>query len=124
MVDFDAVIDEANRRLRGEDKVVGVEADELRDRLLTVFEYVLVDEYQDIDARQYELVTHVARRPGQAGDDRATIFAVGNDDQTIYEWREANVSSCGASRGSTKRNGSILRRPTARPATSSTRPTR
>ena len=90
-VDFDAVIDEANRRLRGDDKVVGVETVELRDRLLAGFEHVLVDEYQDIDARQYELVTHVARRPGQAGDDRATIFAVGDDDQTIYEWREANV---------------------------------
>ena len=90
-VDFDAVIDEANRRLRGEDEIVGVEADELRDRLLAGFEYVLVDEYQDIDARQYELITHVARRPGQDGDERATILAAGDDDQTIYEWREANV---------------------------------
>ena len=52
---------------------------------------MLVDEYQDIDERQYELVTHVARRPGQDGDERATILAVGDDDQTIYEWREANV---------------------------------
>ena len=91
-VDFDAVIKEANRRLRGEDEVVGVEADELRDRLLAGFEYVLVDEYQDIDARQYELVTHVARGSGQDGDERATILAVGDDDQTIYEWREANVA--------------------------------
>lgn len=90
-IDFDQVIDEANRWLRGEDEVVGVEPDELRDRLLGGFEYVLVDEYQDIDARQYELVTHVARRAGQDGDERATILAVGDDDQTIYEWREANV---------------------------------
>ena len=90
-VDFDAVIEEANRRLRGDDEIVGVEADELRDRLLAGFEYVLVDEYQDIDARQYELITHVARRPGQDGDERATILAVGDDDQTIYEWRKANV---------------------------------
>ena len=90
-VDFDAVIDEANRRLRGEDEVVGVEAEELRDRLLARFEYVLVDEYQDIDARQYELITHVARRPGQDGNERAVILAVGDDDQAIYEWRKANV---------------------------------
>ena len=90
-VDFDGVIDEANRRLRGDDEIVGVEAEELRDRLLAGFEYVLVDEYQDIDERQYELVAHVARRPGQNGDERATILAVGDDDQTIYEWRAANV---------------------------------
>ena len=90
-VDFDGVIDEANRRLRGDDEIVGVETEELRDRLLAGFEYVLVDEYQDIDERQYELVTHVARRPGQDGDERATILAVGDDDQTIYEWRTANV---------------------------------
>ncbi len=90
-VDFDGVIDEANRRLRGDDEIVGVETEELRDRLLAGFEYVLVDEYQDIDERQYELVTHVARRPGQDGDERATILAVGDDDQTIYEWRAANV---------------------------------
>ena len=88
---FDAVIDEANRRLRGEDEVVGVEAEELWDRLLARFEYVLVDEYQDIDARQYELITHVARRPGQDDNERAAILAVGDDDQAIYEWREANV---------------------------------
>ena len=92
-IDFDSIIDEANRRLRGEDAVVGVEPDELRDRLLSGFEYVLVDEYQDIDARQYELITHIARRSeeGQEADRRAAILAVGDDDQSIYEWREASV---------------------------------
>ena len=92
-IDFDSIIDEANRRLRGEEQVVGVEPDELRDRLLSGFEYVLVDEYQDIDARQYELITHIARRAGEDEDrDRcATILAVGDDDQSIYEWRDANI---------------------------------
>ena len=92
-IDFDSIIDEANRRLRGEEQVVGMEPDELRDRLLSGFEYVLVDEYQDIDARQYELITHIARRAGEDEDrDRcATILAVGDDDQSIYEWRDANI---------------------------------
>ena len=94
-IDFDSIIDEANRRLRGEESVLGVEPDELRDRLLSGFEYVLVDEYQDIDARQYELITHIARRaevgPEANRDRRAAILAVGDDDQSIYEWREASV---------------------------------
>jgi len=92
-IDFDGIIDEANLRLQGKDEVFGVEPDELRDRLLSGFEYVLVDEYQDIDARQYELIAQIARRAGGDEDrDRwATILAVGDDDQSIYEWREANV---------------------------------
>ena len=92
-IDFDSIIDEANRLLRGEESVVGVEPDELRDRLLSGFEYVLVDEYQDIDARQYEMITHIARRTGgdEDSDRRATILAVGDDDQSIYEWLGANV---------------------------------
>ena len=92
-IDFDGIIDEANRRLRGEEQIVGVEPDELRDRLLSGFEYVLVDEYQDIDFRQYDLITHIARRMGEDEDRdrRATILAVGDDDQNIYEWREANI---------------------------------
>ena len=90
-VDFDGIVDEANRHLRGEEEIVGAAPDELRDRLLAGFEYVLVDEYQDIDGAQYELITHIARRSGEDGEDRATILAVGDDDQTIYEWRRANV---------------------------------
>ncbi len=92
-VNFDEILDEANRRLRGEEHVVGVESDELRDRLLAGFRYVLVDEYQDIDGRQYELIRHVAKRREQAedADTRASILAVGDDDQSIYGWRDANV---------------------------------
>ncbi len=92
-IDFDEIIEEANRRLAGKEQIVGAEPDELRDRLLSGFEYVLVDEYQDIDADQYEMITHIARRAGQEDDEdrRATILAVGDDDQNIYAWRHANV---------------------------------
>ena len=92
-IDFDAIIEDANRLLRGDEPPVGVAPDELRDRLLSGFEYVLVDEYQDIDARQYEMITHIARRAGgDEDDDRfAAILAVGDDDQNIYEFRHTNV---------------------------------
>ena len=92
-IDFDEIIKEANRRLAGEEQIVGAEPDDLRDHLLSGFEYVLVDEYQDIDADQYEMITHIARRAGQEDDEdrRATILAVGDDDQNIYGWRHANV---------------------------------
>ena len=93
-IDFDRIIEDANRLLAGDEQQVGVAPDELRDRLLAGFEYVLVDEYQDIDARQYEMITHIARRAGSDGDeDRfAAILAVGDDDQSIYEWRGASVA--------------------------------
>ena len=72
---------------------MGAEPDELRDRLLSGFEYVLVDEYQDIDSAQYEMISHIARRSVQDEDAerRAAILAVGDDDQSIYGWRGANV---------------------------------
>ena len=92
-IDFDRIIDDANRLLKGEDQPVGVAPDELRDRLLAGFEYVLVDEYQDIDAQQYEMITHIARRAGSDADEGrfAAILAVGDDDQNIYEWRRASL---------------------------------
>ena len=92
-IDFDEIIREANRRLAGEEQIIGAGPDELRDRLLAGFEYVLVDEYQDIDDDQYRMITHIARRSGQEADEdrRATILAVGDDDQNIYGFRRANV---------------------------------
>ena len=91
-IDFDSIIEEANRRLRGEDPLVAA-PDDLRDRLLAGFEYVLVDEYQDIDEHQYEMITHIARRAAsEEGEDRfAAILAVGDDDQCIYQWRGASL---------------------------------
>ncbi|MBQ4374304.1 MAG: UvrD-helicase domain-containing protein, partial [Erysipelotrichales bacterium] len=48
------------------------------------FQYILVDEFQDIDAVQYELIRLLA---GSAND----VYVVGDPDQTIYTWRGANV---------------------------------
>ena len=43
-IDFDALIGDAVKLLRGEIVPPGVEADELRDRLLAGFQHILVDE--------------------------------------------------------------------------------
>ena len=90
-IDFDEMIRSANRRLRGEDRIEGIDSDELRDRLLAGYEQVLVDEYQDIDEDQYEMLTYIARKAGDDDDHHAAILAVGDDDQAIYEWRKADT---------------------------------
>ncbi len=44
------------------------------------FEYVLVDEYQDVNAAQYRLIALLASYHGN-------VTVVGDDDQSIYSWR-------------------------------------
>lgn len=90
-IDFDALIADATKLLRGETKTVGIEADEVRDRLLAGFQFILVDEYQDIDQPQYELISAIAGRTIEDPDMKLSILAVGDDDQNIYTFRGANV---------------------------------
>lgn len=89
-VDFDALLERAIALLRGKADLPGLAEDELRDRLLAGYRYILVDEYQDIDERQYEMVSALAGRTLDA-DSKLTILAVGDDDQNIYTFRGANV---------------------------------
>jgi len=51
-----------------------------RDKYQQRFEYVLVDEYQDVNAAQYRLVALLAGYHGN-------VTVVGDDDQSIYSWR-------------------------------------
>ena len=47
-------------------------------------QYIMVDEFQDIDGLQHELMEVLAEHHGN-------LFVVGDPDQTIYTWRGANV---------------------------------
>jgi ATP-dependent DNA helicase RecQ len=88
---FDDLIPEAIRLLRGDSDLPGLTPDEARDRLLAGFRHILVDEYQDIDSKQYDLVSAIAGRLERDPDSRLTIMAVGDDDQNIYTFRGTNV---------------------------------
>ncbi|MGD9824147.1 UvrD-helicase domain-containing protein [Desulfobacter sp.] len=50
-----------------------------------------MDEYQDIDARQYRFITALTGRLASSEDAKIAIMAVGDDDQSIYGFRDANV---------------------------------
>ena len=81
---LDALLDRAADLLEGSTLVDG--EDNLREQLLRGYRYILVDEYQDIDDRQYRLVSALARRHNERETDLC-ILAVGDDDQNIYQWR-------------------------------------
>jgi ATP-dependent DNA helicase RecQ len=89
--DFKAVIPDAVRLLNGEIELTGLERDELRERLLAGYRYILVDEYQDIDRDQYQLISAIAGRTQSDPDSKLALLAVGDDDQNIYSFRGANV---------------------------------
>ncbi|MCF1433246.1 AAA family ATPase [Agrobacterium vitis] len=63
------------------------------------FRYILVDEYQDTNTAQYMWLRLLAQRPStKAADGKVTngtvnICCVGDDDQSIYGWRGAEVDN-------------------------------
>lgn len=90
-IDFQQVLRDAVELLEGKSETF-LDADEARDRLLQQYEYIFVDEYQDIDEMEYALVSALAGR-GSLGDDdhKLSIMAVGDDDQNIYSFKGANI---------------------------------
>ena len=56
---------------------------DVRARYQQRYPFILVDEWQDTNMAQYELVKHFA-------GDRANLFVVGDEDQSIYRFRGAD----------------------------------
>lgn len=80
---------EARHALDFDDLVTGAAALLERDRDAAArwqarFTHVCVDEFQDVDAAQLRLVRILA-------EPERNLFVVGDDDQTIYAWRLADV---------------------------------
>ena len=59
---------------------------ELREKYQSVYRHILVDEYQDTNTAQYSLLMHLISR-------EKNICVVGDDDQSIYGWRGADVGN-------------------------------
>ncbi len=75
-VDFDDLLVKTGELLR--------DHDDLRQAFAARYRYVLVDEYQDTNDAQYEIVQLIA-------GGHKNVCVVGDDDQSIYGWRGADV---------------------------------
>ncbi|MEP7355046.1 MAG: UvrD-helicase domain-containing protein [Acidobacteriota bacterium] len=75
-LDFDDLLLEAVRLLASDE--------ETHARLNRRFEFLMVDEYQDTNRSQYELMRLLA-------GERKNVTVVGDEDQSIYGWRGANI---------------------------------
>ena len=90
-VDFGRLLKDAVDLLEGKSDTISSDADDRRDALMQGYEYIFVDEYQDIDEQQYSLVSALAGRRLDDPDAKLSIMAVGDDDQNIYSFKGANV---------------------------------
>lgn len=88
---FSTIIPEAIDLLKGASAPIGMEADAFRTRLVGNLSHILVDEYQDIESDAYEFVGLLAGKAQTGAENRLQILAVGDDDQSIYQFAGANV---------------------------------
>ena len=75
-VDFDDLLVLPVRMLR--------ESPPFHEELRSRFQFILVDEYQDTNHAQYQLVKML-------GSEHQNVCVVGDDDQSIYGWRGADI---------------------------------
>ncbi len=61
-----------------------LENDDLRQETSKRYQYIMVDEYQDTNELQYQLLRLLA-------SEHNNLCVVGDDDQSIYGWRGANI---------------------------------
>jgi len=78
VVDFAELLLRAHELFRDQKSIL----DQYRDR----FRFVLVDEFQDTNSLQYAWLRLLV-------GDKGNLFAVGDDDQSIYSWRGARVEN-------------------------------
>ncbi len=77
-LDFDDLLLEAVRLLKA--------VPEVRERYNRRYKYILIDEYQDTNRPQYELMKLLAGT-------RRNVCVVGDEDQSIYSWRGADIKN-------------------------------
>ena len=77
-VDFDDLVGLPHKLLR--------ESAEVRAKWQELIQHILVDEYQDTNATQYEFLKLLA-------GEKQRFTAVGDDDQSIYGWRGATLEN-------------------------------
>lgn len=75
LVDFDDLIAEALRLVETRPDLARIAA--------ARWDYILVDEFQDLDPAQYGLIAALAA-------EHRNVFAVGDDEQSIFSWRGAD----------------------------------
>ncbi|HSS20062.1 MAG TPA: UvrD-helicase domain-containing protein [Pyrinomonadaceae bacterium] len=77
-LDFDDLMIKTVRLLR--------QVDEMREKYNNKFRYILVDEYQDTNSLQFALISLITERT-------QNIAVVGDEDQSIYKWRGADITN-------------------------------
>jgi DNA helicase-2/ATP-dependent DNA helicase PcrA len=77
-LDFDDLMIKAVRLLR--------DVAEVREKYNNKFRYILVDEYQDTNSLQFALISFLTEK-------QQNICVVGDEDQSIYKWRGADISN-------------------------------
>jgi DNA helicase-2/ATP-dependent DNA helicase PcrA len=77
-LDFDDLLIKAVRLLR--------HSPEVREKYNNKFRYILVDEYQDTNSLQFALISLLTEK-------QQNIAVVGDEDQSIYKWRGADITN-------------------------------
>ena len=77
-LDFDDLLIKTVRLLR--------DVAEVREKYNNKFRYILVDEYQDTNSLQFNLISLITQKS-------QNVCVVGDEDQSIYKWRGADISN-------------------------------